>query len=61
MTTLLWFWSLAREGKCQQFNTGTLEVEEMLVNWLNKNKLAMLLLLWWEGSKRGDRPLYRGD
>ncbi len=48
MTALMWFWRLTREGKCLKLNTDTLEVEEMLVNWLNQNKLARLLLLWWE-------------
>jgi len=48
MTTLMWFWRLTREGKCLKLSTDTLEVEEMLVNCLNKNNLARLLLLWWE-------------
>jgi hypothetical protein len=48
MSELLWLWSRTREGKCLKLNADTLEVEEMLVNWLNKNKLARLLLLRWE-------------
>lgn len=48
MTLLMWFWRLTREGQCLKLTTDTLEVEEMLVNRLNKNKIARLLLLWWE-------------
>ena len=47
MTTLILFWGLTREGKCLKLGTETLRVEEMLVNWLNKNNLARLLSLWW--------------
>ena len=47
MTTFMWLWGLTREGKCSKLSTETLRVEEMLVNRLNKNKLARLLLIWW--------------
>lgn len=52
MTILMWFWRLTKEGQCLKLNTDTLEAEEMLVNWLDKNKLARLLLLWWERCHR---------
>jgi ABC-type sugar transport system permease subunit len=48
MTILMWLWRLKRERGCLKLNADTLKVEEMLVNWLNKNKLARLLLLWWD-------------
>jgi hypothetical protein len=44
----MWLWRLKRERGCLKLNADTLKVEEMLVNWLNKNKLARLLLLWWD-------------